>query len=46
MYDVPKATYAPALSQGYIDAIKALANGTGTTDTVDTAVYEVPYSDP
>jgi surface exclusion protein prgA len=46
MYDVPKATYAPALSQGYIDAIKALANGTGTTDAVDTAVYEVPYSDP
>ena len=46
MYDVPKATYAPALSQGYIDAIKALANGTGTTDTVDSAVYEVPYTDP
>ena len=46
MYDVPKATYAPALSQGYINAIKALANGTGTTNAVDTAVYEVPYSDP
>ena len=46
MYDVPKATYAPALSQGYIDAIKALANGTGTTDAVDSAVYEVPYTDP
>lgn len=46
MYDVPKATYAPALSQGYIDAIKALANGTGIADMVDTAVYEVPYSDP
>ena len=46
MYDVPKATYAPALSQGYIDAIKALANGTGTADAVDTAVYEVPYADP
>ena len=46
MYNVPKATYAPALSQGYIDAIKALANGTGTTDAVDTAVYEVPYTDP
>ena len=46
MYDVPKATYAPALSQGYIDAIKALANDTGTTDAVDTAVYEVPYADP
>ena len=46
MYDVPKATYSPALSQGYIDAIKALANGTGTTDMVDTAVYEVSYADP
>lgn len=46
MYNVPKAPYAPALSQGYIDAIKALANGTGTTDAVDTAVYEVPYTDP
>ena len=46
MYNVPKATYAPALSQGYINAIKALANGTGTTDAVDTAVYEVPYTDP
>lgn len=46
MYDVPKATYSPALSQGYIDAIKALANGTGTVDEVDTAVYEVPYTDP
>ena len=46
MYDVPKATYAPALSQGYIDAIKALANGTGTADAVDTAVYDVPYADP
>ena len=46
IYDVPKATYAPALSQGYIDAIKALANGTGTADKVDTEVYEVPYSDP
>ena len=46
MYDVPKATYSPALSQGYIDAIKALANGTGTEDKVDTEVYEIPYSDP
>ncbi|WP_261040809.1 SEC10/PgrA surface exclusion domain-containing protein [Streptococcus mitis] len=46
MYDVPKATYAPALSQGYIDAIKALANGTGTTDAVDTESYDVPYADP
>ena len=45
-YNIPKATYAPALSQGYINSIKALANGTGTTDAVDTAVYEVPYSDP
>lgn len=46
MYDVPKATYAPALSQGYINAIKALAKGTGTADKVDTEVYEVTYSDP
>lgn len=46
LYDVPKATYSPALSQGYIDAIKALANGTGTAGAVDTAVFEVPYSDP
>ena len=46
MYDVPKATYAPALSEGYIDAIKALADGSGTSEAVDTAVYEVPYSDP
>ena len=46
MYNVPKAPYAPALSQGYIDAIKALVNGTGTVDEVDTAVYEVPYTDP
>ena len=46
MYDVPRATYAPALSQGYIDAIKAFANGTGTADKVDTEVYEVPYSEP
>ena len=41
-----KVGYSPALSQGYIDAIKALANGTGTADKVDTEVYEVPYSDP
>lgn len=46
MYDVPKATYAPALSQRYIDAIKALADGSGTTEAVDSAVYEVPYTDP
>ena len=46
MYDVPKATYAPALSQGYINAIKALANGTGTADAVDTEAYDVPYADP
>ena len=45
MYDVPKATYAPALSQGYIDAIKALAKGTGTTDAVRKAVLRTPYVD-
>ena len=46
MYTVPKAPYAPALSQGYLDAIKALADGSGTTEAVDSAVYEVPYTDP
>ena len=46
MYTVPKATYAPALSQGYLDAIKALADGSGTTEAVDSAAYEVPYTDP
>ena len=45
MYDVPKATYAPALSQGYIDAIKALAIGTGTADAVRKAALKTPYTD-
>ena len=45
MYDVPKATYAPALSQGYIDAIKALANGTGTADAVRKTALKTPYMD-
>ena len=45
-YNIPKATYTPALSQGYLDAIKALADGSGTTEAVDSAVYEVPYTDP
>ena len=45
MYDVPKATYAPALSQGYIDAIKAFANGTGTADAVRKAALKTPYMD-
>ena len=45
MYDVPKANYAPALSKGYIDAIKALANGTGTTDAVRKAALKTPYMD-
>ena len=45
MYGVPKATYAPALSQGYIDAIKALANGTGTADAVRKAALKTPYVD-
>ena len=45
MYDVPKVTYSPALSQGYIDAIKALANGTGTADEVRKAAYNTPYKD-
>ena len=46
MYTVPKATYAPALSQGYINSIKALADGSGTSEAVDSAVYETPYTDP
>ena len=45
MYDVPRATYAPALSQGYIGAIKALANGTGTADAVRKAALKTPYMD-
>lgn len=45
-YNIPKATYAPALSQGYLDAIKALADGSGTSEAVDSAVYEIPYTDP
>ena len=45
-YNIPKATYAPALSQGYLDAVKALADGSGTSEAVDSAVYEVPYTDP
>ena len=45
MYTVPKATYSPALSQGYIDAIKALANGTGTTDAVRKEALKTPYTD-
>lgn len=45
MYDVPKATYSPALSQGYIDAIKAFANGTGTADAVRKAALKTPYVD-
>ena len=45
-YNIPKATYAPALSQGYLDAVKALADGSGTSEAVDSAVYKVPYTDP
>ncbi len=40
-----KVGYAPALSQGYIDAIKALANGTGTVDAVRKAALKTPYMD-
>ena len=45
MYTVPKSTYAPALAQGYIDAIKALANGTGTADAVRKEALKTPYMD-
>ena len=44
MYDVPKATYSPALSDEYIQAIKALANGTGNVLDVLNAV-DKPYID-
>ena len=44
MYDVPKATYSPALSDEYIKAIKALANGTGSVLDVKKAVGK-PYID-
>ena len=44
MYDVPKATYSPALSDEYIKAIKALANGTGNVLDVEDAAGK-PYID-
>ena len=44
MYDVPKATYSPVLSDEYIKAIKALANGTGNVLDVKKAVGK-PYID-
>ena len=40
-----KVGYSPALSQGYIDAIKALASGTGTADEVRKAALKTPYMD-
>ena len=45
MYDVPKATYSPALSDEYIKAIKDLANGKGTADAVRKAALKTPYTD-
>ena len=44
MYEVPKATYSPALSEEYIQAIKALANGTGNVLDVMKAINK-PYTD-
>ena len=44
LYNVPKATYSPALSDEYIKAIKALANGTGSVLDVKKAVGK-PYID-
>ena len=44
LYDVPKATYSPVLSDEYIKAIKALANGTGNVLDVKKAVGK-PYID-
>ena len=40
-----KVGYSPALSQRYIDAIKALASGTGTADAVRKAALKTPYMD-
>lgn len=44
LYNVPKATYSPVLSEEYIKAIKALANGTGNVLDVKKAVGK-PYID-
>ena len=44
LYNVPKATYSPVLSDEYIKAIKALANGTGNVLDVKKAVGK-PYID-
>ena len=44
MYEVPKATYSPALSDEYIQAIKDLANGTGNVLDVMKAINK-PYTD-
>ena len=44
MYEVPKATYSPALSDEYIQAIKALAKGTGNVLDVMKAINK-PYTD-
>ena len=44
-YTIPKTDYTAVLSQGYIDAVKAYANGTGSLKDVEREFYNVPYED-
>lgn len=44
-YTIPKTGYTVVLSQGYIDAVKAYANGTGSLKDVEREFYSVPYED-
>ncbi|KXU01539.1 hypothetical protein SCODD09_01324 [Streptococcus constellatus] len=43
-YNVSKSTYSPVLTKEYIDALKALANGTGTSSDVRKAIRKA-YTD-
>ena len=44
-YTIPKTDYTVVLSQAYIDAVKAYANGTGSLKDVEREFYSVPYED-
>ena len=44
-YTIPKTDYTVVLSQAYIDAVKAYANGTGSLKDVEREFYNVPYED-
>lgn len=44
-YTIPKTGYTVVLSQAYIDAVKAYANGTGSLKDVEREFYSVPYED-